>query len=98
MQNSRKGGLAEIRMKCLNILHRLDVDMKFFPMPSYRTDVDGFKLGLFLLLYGPLAPMVIMLTCDLLLALFLSAFRRADPPPEHDVNEYYTFFTISTLL
>ena len=51
----------------------------FFPMPSHRRDVDGFKSGLFLLPYGPLEPMVITFTCDLSLALFLSAFRRADP-------------------
>ena len=53
---------------------------KFFPMPSHRTDVNGFKSDLFLLPYGPLAPMVITFTCNLSLALFLSAFLRADPP------------------
>ena len=33
-------------------------------MPFHQTDVDGFKLDLFLLLYGPLEPMVINFTCD----------------------------------
>ena len=34
-------------------------------MPLHQTDIDGFKLDLYLLPYGPLEPMVINFTCDL---------------------------------
>ena len=36
----------------------------FFGMPLHQMDIDGFKSNLFLLLYGPLEPMVINFTCD----------------------------------
>ena len=34
-------------------------------MPFHQTDVDGFKLDLSSLLYGPLGLMVINFTCNL---------------------------------
>ena len=36
---------------------------RFFLMALYYTDIDGFKSDLFLLLYGPLEPIVINFTC-----------------------------------
>ena len=41
-------------------------------MASHQTDMDGFKLNLFLLPYAPLEPMVINFT-----------FHRADSPCIH---------------
>ena len=37
----------------------------FFSMPMYQMDINRFKSDLYLLLYGPLEPMVINFTCDL---------------------------------
>ena len=36
----------------------------FLSMPLHPTDIDGFKLDLFLIFYNPLEPMVINFTCD----------------------------------
>ena len=47
------------------IFHSLEKNAKIiFLMPLHQTDIDGFKLELFLFLYDPLEPMVINFTCD----------------------------------
>ena len=40
-------------------------ERKKFSMHLHQTDINGFKSDLYLLLYGPLEPMVINFTCDL---------------------------------
>ena len=51
---------------------------KKFLMPLYQTDINGFKSDLYLLPYGPLEPMVINFTCNLLL---VGISLRWPPPP-----------------
>ena len=36
----------------------------FFSMPLFQMDINGFKIGAFPLMYGPLEPIVINFKCN----------------------------------
>ena len=63
---------------------------KFFLMPLHQTDINGFKSDLYLLLYGPLEPMVINFTCDLSLVCIPPRWSPPEYGPSGD------FFWIRT--